>query len=79
MTKLDKKILGKLREKQFEVSFIPPQEMGPLTYLYKNLIGFVKVAPWRVILLISILLVLLLRAFFGSSFVKLANILQAGF
>ena len=79
MKKSDSEILTSLRQKQLEVSFIPPTDVGPLTPVYKIATSFLKTSPWKVILIISILLVLIFRALIGPSFVKLTTILQAGF
>lgn len=79
MPKTDRQILLKLRQKQLEVSFLPPQEIGPLTPLYKDFIGFLKVRPWRLVLALSFLLVLGLKIISGDFIIKLVNLLQAGF
>lgn len=79
MSKSERQILSKLRQKQLEISDIAPQDMGSFTDIYKNFIGCLKVDPWKIAAVAAILLVLILRFFLGASFVNLATILQAGF
>lgn len=79
MKKIDRKLLSVLRKKQVEVSGLPTQKFGVLTPQYKMAVSYLKVQPWRVIFLTSLVAVLLLRLIFGSSFVKIATLLQAGF
>lgn len=75
----DKLFFEKLREKQLEVSSIPVQEFGFLDNLHKSTASYIKVAPWKLIIPVSILAILLFKAITGASLVHLVSILQEGF
>ena len=76
---IESRLFPVLRKKQMEMAFVPPQRIGLLTPLYHRIVPFVKVAPWRVIVVWAFLITIALRFLLGSSFVSLASILQKAF
>lgn len=62
-----------------EVTDLPPQRVGPLTPYYKALARRLKVMPWPLLVLCSLLLVIGLYALLGSAITLLVSILQKGF
>lgn len=62
-----------------EVSSLPDQNIGPLTGLFHKLAYVVKRRQFTTYFLISIAVVTLLYAIFGSAIVRLTTILQRGF
>ncbi len=75
----DKEFLNKLRIKQLEVASIPPQNLGVMDLFYKDLSLRLKIAPWKIIIPTSILLIILFKLTTNVSLVKLVSILQEGF
>lgn len=73
------KIFSKLVKKQVEISNLPLQEVYVFTSFYKKIVPYLKVRPWRVMIVIAFLMSLMFRLIFGHSFIKLTSILQAGF
>lgn len=71
--------LNKLRKRQLEVSAIPVQDLGLATPFYKFVTPYFKNAPWKIIILAGIIIILLIRLVIGNSFVHLVSILQEGF
>lgn len=62
-----------------EVTDLPPQTVGPFTPWYKRITKRLKVWPWPVILLVSILVVIGLYYLLGSAITYLVTLLQRGF
>lgn len=62
-----------------EVTDIPPQGVGPLTPIYKQLVRRLKVMPWPLLVLCSLLFVVGLYVLLGSTITLLVSILQKGF
>lgn len=62
-----------------EVTDLPPQTVGPLTPFYKALVRRIKVMPWPVLVICSLLSVIGLYVFIGSAITLLVSILQKGF
>jgi hypothetical protein len=62
-----------------EVTDIPPQGVGPLTPLYKKMVRRLKVMPWPVIVIGSLLFVVGLYLVLGATITLLVTILQRGF
>lgn len=62
-----------------QVIEIPPQELGPFTTYFKMISSRLKVMPWILFLLCSLLLVSVLFIFFGSSIIFIVETLQRGF
>ena len=62
-----------------EVTDIPPQTLGPLTGVYKQLTKRLKVMPWPWFVVISLGFVLVLYVLIGSAITILTTILQRGF
>ena len=65
--------------KMHEVAVVPPQEVGPFTYMYKCIVPHFKFYPWISVSIISALSASVLYLLFGPLLVKLASILQYGF
>ena len=62
-----------------EVTELPTQQVGPFTPVYKAISRRLKVMPWPLLVLVSIVLVLAVYALFGSAVTFLVSILQRGF
>ncbi len=62
-----------------EVTDLPPQTVGPLTPYYKALVRRIKVMPWPILVLCSLLLVIGLYLLLGTAVTLLVSILQRGF
>ncbi len=62
-----------------EVMDLPPQQLGPLTPVYKRLVKHLKVMPWPFLVLGAGLLVLGLYFLIGSTITLLTTLLQRGF
>ena len=62
-----------------EVTDIPPQTLGPLTGVYKQITRRLKVMPWLWFVVVSIGLVLGLYLGIGSAITILTTILQNSF
>jgi len=75
----NEKIYQLLVEKMREMSVVPPQEVGLFTGVYKKIVPYLKVNPWKSAFLISFLSTFLAYIVFGKALVTLASILQFGF
>lgn len=73
------KMYQKFLAKWEEVTELPTQEVGSLTPLFKRTVPYFKVAPWRVLLPLSFLLVASTALFFEQTAAQVASILQRGF
>lgn len=62
-----------------EVTDIPPQTLGPLTGIYKQITKRLKVMPWPWFVAASIGFVLALYVLIGSTITILTSLLQGGF
>ncbi len=62
-----------------EVMDLPPQTVGPLTPYYKKLVARLKVMPWPVLVIGSVVLVVGLYLLLGSAITILVSVLQRGF
>jgi hypothetical protein len=62
-----------------EVTDIPPQTLGPLTGVYKQLTKRLKVMPWPWFVIAGIGFVLMLYVLIGSTITMLTTILQNSF
>lgn len=62
-----------------EVTSLPPQKLGRLTPLYKEVTKRLKVMPWFVWGMLSIVLVFAMYLRFGSTLTFLVSTLQRGF
>ncbi len=62
-----------------EVTDLPPQTVGPLTPLYKAVARRLKVMPWPVLVLSSLVVVTGLYVIIGSAITLLVSVLQKGF
>lgn len=78
-TDLEKRLYPALRKKQLELALLPPQTLGPFTPLYHRIMPYIKVAPWRIIFISTIVATFFLRLLLGHSFVFLASLLQRGY
>lgn len=68
-----------LVEKMHEVAAVPPQSVGPFTFIYKRMVPFLKFYPWRSTLILAFLTSFFLYLLFGVRLIKLASLLQFGF
>lgn len=68
-----------LVDKMREVAALPPQEVGPFTYLYKSVVPRFKTKPWKSTTLLAVVATSLLYVLFGTTLVKLVSTLQFGF
>lgn len=75
----NKLFFEKLRERQLEVSSIPTQELGFFDGIHKSAGLHIKNAPWKLIIPLSILSIILFKVITGASLVSLVSILQEGF
>jgi hypothetical protein len=73
------KLYKSLVSKMNEVSVMPPQQIGPLTPIYKMVIPQFKFAPLRTALILSMIATCMLYILFGARVVHLASLLQYGF
>ena len=62
-----------------EVTELPPQTLGPFTSYYKIFVRHLKVMPWPLLVLISLLIVTGLYFLLGSAITRVVSILQRGF
>lgn len=70
---------GKFVKRWEEVTDLPPQTLGPFTRPYKKLTKRLKVMPWPMITVISVILVTALYLFVGPTITFLVSLLQRGF
>jgi len=62
-----------------EVTDLPPQTLGPLTPYYKALTRRLKVMPWPLLVIFSLLVVVGLYVLLGSAVTLIVALLQRGF
>ncbi len=62
-----------------EVTDLPPQTVGPLTPYYKAITRRLKVMPWPMLVLTSVLLVVGIYLLLGSTVTFVVSLLQRGF
>lgn len=68
-----------LVDKMREVAALPPQEVGPFTYLYKSVVPRFKTKPWKSTTILAVVATSLLYVLLGTTLVKLVSLLQFGF
>ncbi len=68
-----------LVSKMHEVTIVPVQNLGKLTFVYKKVVPYFKFSPWKTTAVISIISTASLFLFLGPRFVKLVSVLQFGF
>ena len=66
-------------ERWKQVMELPPQTLGPFTPFYKRLTKRLKIMPWPIFLLLSLILVIGLYLLLGSAITLLVSLLQRGF
>ena len=66
-------------ERWQQVTELPPQTLGPLTPYYKRLVKHLKVMPWPLFLVVSVVTVVGLYFLVGSAITLLVSLLQKGF
>ena len=69
----------KFVERWEEVTDLPPQTAGPLTPYYKKVVMKLKVMPWPLLVIGSLLVVFCLYLLIGSAVTLLVSVLQKGF
>lgn len=62
-----------------DVTEMPPQTVGPFTPLYKEITKRLKIMPWPMMIVISILIVGGLYFLLGSAITFIVTVLQRGF
>jgi len=62
-----------------EVTDLPPQTFGPATPYYKKFVARLKVMPWGILVLGSIVVVIGLYILLGTAITVIVSILQKGF
>ncbi len=62
-----------------EVTELPPQNLGPLTPVYKQTVPYLKIAPWRVLLPVAFVMVAAIALLLEITAVQIASLLQRGF
>jgi len=62
-----------------EITDLPPQTVGPFTPYYKMVTKRLKVMPFPMLMLLSIMAILALFFILGSGITFLASVLQRGF
>jgi hypothetical protein len=72
-------LYGKFVKRWEEVTDLPPQTVGPLTPFYKKAVTRLKVMPWPLLVIGSLLTVVCLYLLIGSTVTLLVSILQKGF
>jgi hypothetical protein len=58
---------------------LPPQNIGPLTPVFKKTAPFFKVTPWKTLIPLSFLLAVVVALLLQLTAVQIASILQKGF
>ncbi|RJR15725.1 hypothetical protein C4579_01450 [Candidatus Microgenomates bacterium] len=77
--KTEEKLFTNFYRRWEEVTEVAPQTMGPLTPLYKKVIPVFKTAPWRIIVPVSFLVVMMIALLHEVTAADIASLLQAGF
>jgi len=62
-----------------EVTELPPQTLGPFTPYYKIFVRHLKVMPWPLFVIISIVAILGLYLIVGTTITFFVSVLQRGF
>jgi hypothetical protein len=72
-------LYNKLVIKMHEASIVPPQDVGIFTPFYKRIVPQLKLYPWKMAIILSIIAGFGMYFLLGSALVKLVSILQIGF
>jgi len=67
-----------IQTKWKEIIDLPPQRLGWLTPAYHNMVKPLKVMPWPVFIVVSLVVVGSICIVLGTAIVKLVSILQRG-
>ena len=62
-----------------EVTDLPPQTLGPLTPYYKIVVRHLKVTPWPLFVVISIVAIVGLYVIVGTTITFFVSVLQRGY
>jgi hypothetical protein len=73
------KLYHLLVSKMQEASVVPPQEVGIFTPFYKKIVPQLKIYPWKLAIIFSIISAFMLYFLFGKSLIKAVSLLQIGF
>lgn len=68
-----------LLAKMQEIALVPPQTVGPFTFIYKKFVPYLKFSPWYPLSFIALFTSILLYLMLGSTFIKIVSLLQFGF
>lgn len=75
----DDKLYLLLKLKMEEMAVVPPQSLGPFTFLYKKIVPYFKFYPWRTAIFVSVVFSSFLYFILGKTLIRIVSILQAGF
>ncbi|MBI3486266.1 hypothetical protein HY025_05005 [Candidatus Daviesbacteria bacterium] len=70
---------NKLRQRQLELSSIPTQDLGVADPLYKAFSAHLKVAPWKLLIPLALIIGLTLAISNNHYLINLVTRLQEGF
>jgi hypothetical protein len=76
---MNDKTFDKIVSRWQEVVDIPPQTVGPFTSLYKQITSKLKVMPWPLLFVVSVVVVLGIFFVFGPATLFLVELIQRGF
>lgn len=74
-----KQLYRNFLHKWAEVAELPPQTVGPLTPVYKKTVPLLKVAPWRILIPLSLVAAAVIALSPRWTAVQLVSLLQQGF
>lgn len=76
---MDDQLYQKFKHRWKEVTELPPQTLGPLTPVYKRTVPYFKIAPWRVLVPLSFIMVAFVALILEITATQVASLLQRGF
>jgi len=62
-----------------QVTDMPVQNLGPVTHIYKRFTKRLKVMPWPLMIIVSVLAIVGIGTMLGKGIITLTSILQRGF
>lgn len=77
--KFSQQLFSRLSQKMSEVTEVQPQTVGPLTPVYKGATHYLKVAPWKILIPLSLVLAIFALKFLGPISIRLVSVLQQAF
>lgn len=76
---MDDKLYNNFKHRWQEVTELPPQTLGPLTPVYKRTVPYFKIAPWRILVPLSFIMVAAAALILEITATQVASLLQRGF